>query len=115
MTEKNSTILVTGGTDGLGKASALLFSRRGYRVFAAGRSPSKREELDRLAREERLPLHTLEMDVTDSASVQIGVELVLEKGGGIDVLINNAGLGYMAVLEELSLEDFRSQFEVNLF
>jgi NAD(P)-dependent dehydrogenase (short-subunit alcohol dehydrogenase family) len=55
------------------------------------------------------------MDVTDSASVQLAVERVLEKGGGIDVLINNAGVGYMAVLEELRLEDLRQQFEVNLF
>ena len=115
MTEKNATVLITGGTDGLGKAAALLLARRGYRVFAAGRSPSKRQELEHIAREERLPLHTLEMDVTDNASVEIGVELVLEKGCNIDVLINNAGLGYLAVVEELRLEDFRRQFEVNLF
>jgi NAD(P)-dependent dehydrogenase (short-subunit alcohol dehydrogenase family) len=115
MTEKNATVLITGGTDGLGKAAALLLARRGYRVFAAGRSPSKRQELEHIAQEERLPLHTLEMDVTDNASVEIGVELVLEKGCGIDVLINNAGLGYLAVVEELRLEDFRRQFEVNLF
>jgi NAD(P)-dependent dehydrogenase (short-subunit alcohol dehydrogenase family) len=115
MPDKNSVVLITGGTDGLGKAAALLLARRGYRVFAAGRSASKRQELDRIAHEERLPLHTLEMDVTDNASVQIGVELVLEKGGAIDVLLNNAGMGYLAVVEELRLEDFRRQYEVNVF
>ncbi|MGB7730743.1 MAG: SDR family oxidoreductase [Candidatus Acidiferrum sp.] len=115
MTQKNPTVLITGGTDGLGKAAALFLSRHGYRVFAAGRSPSKREELNRLAHEQALPIHTLEMDVTDNASVQIGVELVLEKGGGIDFLINNAGVGYMATIEDLRLEDFRKQFDVNLF
>jgi len=47
--------------------------------------------------------------------VQIGVELVLEKGGTIDVLINNAGVGYLGVVEELRLSDFRRQFETNLF
>jgi NAD(P)-dependent dehydrogenase (short-subunit alcohol dehydrogenase family) len=115
MAPTKRTVLVTGGTDGLGKAAALLLARRGYSVFAGGRSASKRESLDRLAHEEALPLHTLEMDVADSASVQIAAELVLEKGGGIDVLINNAGVGYMAVVEELRLEDLRKQFDINLY
>jgi NAD(P)-dependent dehydrogenase (short-subunit alcohol dehydrogenase family) len=109
------TVLITGGTDGLGKAAALLLARRGYLVFAAGRSAQKREELDHLAHEERVSIRTLEMDVRDNASVQIGVELVIEKGGGIDVLINSAGIGVLAVVEELRLEDVRQQFETNLF
>jgi len=115
MSQTKGTVLITGGTDGLGKAAALLLARHGYFVCAAGRSAVKREELDRLAHEEHLPIRTLEMDVSDSASVQIGVELVLEKGDGIDVLVNNAGVGYMAVIEELRMEDFRKQFEINLF
>jgi NAD(P)-dependent dehydrogenase (short-subunit alcohol dehydrogenase family) len=109
------TALITGGTDGLGKAATLLLARRGYSVFAAGRSASKRDELNRLAQEERILIHTIEMNVADNASVQIGVEHVMEKGGGIDVLINNAGVGYMGVIEELRLDDFRKQFEVNFF
>lgn len=115
MSQTKGTVLITGGTDGLGKATALLLARRGYSVFAAGRSAEKREELERLAQQEHLAIHTLEMDVCDSASVQIGVELVLEKGTGIDVLINNAGVGYLAVIEELRMEDLRKQFDVNLF
>jgi NAD(P)-dependent dehydrogenase (short-subunit alcohol dehydrogenase family) len=115
MAPTKGTVFITGGTDGLGKAAALLLARRGYSVFAGGRSASKRESLARLAHEEALPLHTLEMDVADGASVQIAAELVLEKGGGIDVLINNAGVGYMAVVEELRLEDLRKQFDINLY
>ena len=115
MTSTSKTVLITGGTDGLGKAAALLLARHHYQVFAAGRSAQKRDALDRQAHEERLPLHTLEMDVCDDASVQIGVELVLEKGGAIDVLINSAGVGYMGVVEELRLSDFRRQFETNFF
>jgi NAD(P)-dependent dehydrogenase (short-subunit alcohol dehydrogenase family) len=108
-------VLITGGTDGLGKAAALLLARRGYLVYAAGRAAQKREELDRLAHEERVAVRTLEMDVCDNASVQIGAELVIDKGGGIDVLINSAGVGYMAVVEELRMEDMRQQFETNFF
>jgi len=115
MTQTKQNVLITGGTDGLGKAAALLLARRGYVVFAAGRSPEKREALDRVAHEEHIPIRTLEMNVCDHASVQIAVELVLEKGGGIDVLINNAGVGYMAVVEELRPSDFRRQFETNVF
>jgi NAD(P)-dependent dehydrogenase (short-subunit alcohol dehydrogenase family) len=115
MAEKKRTVLITGGTDGLGRAATLLLARRGYLVFAAGRSPQKREELDRIAHKEKIPIRTLEMDVCDNLSVEIAIELVLEKGDGIDVLINNAGVGYMAVVEELRMEDLRKQFETNLF
>jgi NAD(P)-dependent dehydrogenase (short-subunit alcohol dehydrogenase family) len=115
MPDTPKIVLITGGTDGLGKAAALLLARQRYRVFACGRSPQKRAELDRIAQEQDLPLRTLEMNVCDDFSVQIAIEFVLEKGGGIDVLINNAGVGYMAVVEELSMEDFRQQFETNLF
>jgi NAD(P)-dependent dehydrogenase (short-subunit alcohol dehydrogenase family) len=115
MTTTKGTVLITGGTDGLGKAAALLLARRGYSVFAASRSAAKRGEMDRLAHEERLAIHTLEMDVADNASVQIAVELVLEKRQAIDVLINNAGVGYMGVVEELRISDFRKQFETNFF
>ncbi len=107
-------VLITGATDGLGKATALYLAERGYKVFAAGRSPEKRMRLDEVARQKKLPLVTLEMDVCSDESVQAGIARVLADGP-IDVLINNAGVGYMAVIEELKLEDLRRQFETNLF
>jgi NAD(P)-dependent dehydrogenase (short-subunit alcohol dehydrogenase family) len=109
------SVLITGGTDGLGKAAALLFAERGYRVFAAGRSAEKRAQLDMLAREKKLPLETLAMDVCDDASVQRAVRAVLDKAVGIDVLINNAGLSYVAAVEDMTMEDLRRQFETNFF
>src|ERR1700738_1908875 len=109
------TALITGGTDGLGKAAAVLLAQHGYRVFAAGRSAEKRAKLDEFARENKLPLESVELDVCDDGAVQRVVSSVLAKTGAIDALVNNAGIGYMAVVEELRIADLRQQFETNLF
>ena len=112
---KTQTVLITGATDGLGKAAALLLAERGYRVFAAGRSAEKRAQLDALANQKNLPLKTLEMDVCDDASVQKAISSIYQEVGQIDVLINNAGLVYVGAVEDLRLEDWRRQFETNFF
>src|SRR5438445_4613845 len=109
------TVLITGATNGLGKAAALLLAERGYRVFAAGRSSDKRAQLDALAKEQKLPLETLEMYVCDDGSVQSAVASVYQKAGAIDVLINNAGFVQVGAVEDLSMEDWRRQFETNFF
>jgi NAD(P)-dependent dehydrogenase (short-subunit alcohol dehydrogenase family) len=109
------TVLITGATEGLGKAAALLLAERGYRVFAAGRSAEKRAQLDARARQQKLPLESLEMDVCDDSSVKSAVAAVYQKSGAIDVLINNAGLVYVGAVEDLRLEDWRRQFETNFF
>jgi len=109
------TVLITGATDGLGKAAALLLAARGYRIFAAGRSPEKRAQLDARARQQKLPLETLEMDVCDDSSVQSAVASVYQKAGAIDVLINNAGFVQVGAVEDLSMQEWRRQFETNFF
>ncbi|HXN22170.1 MAG TPA: SDR family NAD(P)-dependent oxidoreductase [Candidatus Dormibacteraeota bacterium] len=113
--KQSSSVLITGATDGLGRAAALLLAERGYRVFAAGRSAEKRAQLDSLAREHNLPLETIEMDVCEDSSVKRGVAAILAKVSSVDVLINNAGFGYYATVEDLRMEDLRRQFETNLF
>jgi NAD(P)-dependent dehydrogenase (short-subunit alcohol dehydrogenase family) len=115
MADNDRTVLITGGTDGLGKAMALLFAERNYRVFAAGRSAERRAELDRIAAQKRLPIETLELDVTNDASVQRAVHAVLQKTGQVDVLINNAGVAYVGTVEDLTMENWRRQFETNFF
>ena len=112
---ETQTVLITGATDGLGKAAALLLAERGFRVFAAGRSAEKRTRLDALAREKRLSIETLEMDVCDNGSVHGAVSSVLQKSSAIDVLINNAGFVQVGAVEELRIEDWRRQFETNFF
>ena len=109
------TVLITGATNGLGKAAALLLAERGYRVFAAGRSSDKRAQLDALAKEKHLPLETMQMDVCDDASVQTAIASIYQKAGALDVLINNAGFVQVGAVEDLRLEDWRRQFETNFF
>jgi NAD(P)-dependent dehydrogenase (short-subunit alcohol dehydrogenase family) len=109
------SVLITGATDGLGKALALLLAERGYRVFAAGRSPEKLGHLEALARQKKFPLESIALDVCSDTSVQSAVDAVFTKAGAIDVLVNNAGVNYTAAVEDLSMEDWRAQFETNFF
>jgi NAD(P)-dependent dehydrogenase (short-subunit alcohol dehydrogenase family) len=114
-TPKFKNVLITGATDGLGKAAALLLAQHGYRVFAAGRSAEKRRHLDELAHQQKLALETLDMDVCDDASVKEGVAAVIAKAGSVDVLINNAGIICVTTVEDTRMEDWRRQFETNFF
>ena len=96
-------------------AFSLLLADRGYRVFAAGRSPQKLADLDAVAREKNLPLHSITLDVCRDDSVQRAVSDILAKAAAIDVLVNNAGVNYSAAVEDLTMEDWRAQFETNFF
>jgi NAD(P)-dependent dehydrogenase (short-subunit alcohol dehydrogenase family) len=109
------SVLITGATDGLGKAAALLLAERGYRVFAAGRSPEKLAQLDALAREKNLPMESLALDVCSDVSVTDAMQMVFAKARTLDVLVNNAGVNYTAAVEDLSMQDWRAQFETNFF
>lgn len=109
------TALITGGTEGLGRATALLLAANGYRVFAASRNAERRRRLEAEARDRRLPVETLEMDVSADLSIDRALGELSNRAGRIDVLINNAGIAYIAAMEEISLEDLRRQFETNFF
>jgi NAD(P)-dependent dehydrogenase (short-subunit alcohol dehydrogenase family) len=109
------SVLITGATDGLGRAMAIFLAANGYRVFAAGRNAEKRGSLERLAAEKKLLIETLDLDVTSDDSVSRGVARVLDRAGHLDVLINNAGVAYVAVMEEIAIDDLRRQYETNVF
>jgi NAD(P)-dependent dehydrogenase (short-subunit alcohol dehydrogenase family) len=115
MPGSGKVVLLTGATDGLGKAAAILLAEHGYRVFGTGRSAEKLAALEAIAQKKSLPLEALEMDVSDDDSVRRGVELLRSRAGEIDVLINNAGFAFYLAFEELSLADWHKQFETNVF
>jgi NAD(P)-dependent dehydrogenase (short-subunit alcohol dehydrogenase family) len=109
------TALITGGTDGLGRAAAILFAERGYRVFAAGRNHERITAIDQVARERKVSLEAIELDVCDNGSVERGVAEVERRAGPVDILVNNAGIAIAAAMEEISLADLHKQFETNIF
>lgn len=110
-----SIALVTGGTDGLGRATAILLAEHGYRVFAAGRSTEKLHDLTQLAGARKLPLDALALDVCDDASVENAIAEIERRVGPVEILVNNAGIAIMAAMEDLSLVDLHRQFETNIF
>ncbi len=114
------TILVTGSTSGFGRLMVETLARQGYIVFvgmraAAGKNAPAAEELRALAQRERLALQIVEIDVTDDASVERAIAVIIETAGRLDVVVNNAGVAYSGPLEAFTLEQVRQQFETNVF
>ena len=104
-----SVALVTGGSSGIGEATAIKLREAGYTVYAAARRVQRMEHLTESG------VRPLAMDVTDDQSVQSAVKQILADTGRIDVLVNNAGYGSYGALEDVPLAEARSQFEVNVF
>jgi NAD(P)-dependent dehydrogenase (short-subunit alcohol dehydrogenase family) len=104
------TVLITGASSGIGRATAELFASKGWNVAATMRSP---EESDLGSASDRIKLFKL--DVTDQASVDAAVRDVLSQFGAIDVVVNNAGYGLMGPFEAQTDAQIRRQFECNLF
>ncbi len=105
-------ILITGASQGIGRAMALEAARRGAIVLAAARSA---ELLDELVREASGVIHTVVADVTSAADREKMVEAAREKMGGLDVLINNAGIGATGHFADAAPDRLRKIFEVNVF
>ena len=106
-------VLITGSNSGIGLETALRFAHGGTAVVAGMRSLEKGRELR--DRAEGLPVDLVPLDVTDGASIDACVARALGDHGGIDVLVNNAGIGAIGSLEDTPDEVARSVFEVNVF
>lgn len=103
------TVLITGSSSGFGRATAILFLERGWNVVATMRSPQKAD----LPSAERL--RVVRLDVTDRASITAAVNDGIAAFGGLDVVVNNAGIGLLAPLEATPDATIREIFETNTF
>jgi NAD(P)-dependent dehydrogenase (short-subunit alcohol dehydrogenase family) len=104
--------LITGVSSGFGRALSELILEKGGEVAGTVRKDADKAEFEKLAPGRAFGIL---LDVTDEAAVNRGVKEAEEKLGGIEVLVNNAGYGFEGALEEATLDDFRQQFEVNVF
>jgi NAD(P)-dependent dehydrogenase (short-subunit alcohol dehydrogenase family) len=111
-------VLITGSSTGFGRLFADTLARKGHTVFATMRDPEGRNarnasEIRTLAEKDSLPIHVLELDVTNDASVERAVDAAVAKAGRIDVAINNAGY-YLSGLEEaVTTEQARRLMDTN--
>jgi NAD(P)-dependent dehydrogenase (short-subunit alcohol dehydrogenase family) len=113
-------VLITGTSSGFGRLIAETLARKKFQVFATmrdvkGRNAPMAREIAELAKRELLLLQTLELDVTDDASVDRAVSKVVLQCGRIDVLVNNAGYGIMDLAETVTTAQAQRQFDTNFF
>ncbi len=107
--------VVTGSSSGIGFETSLLLSRNGFHTYATMRNLSKSKKINDIAEKENLPLKVLQLDVTDNKSVKDSINQIKNERSRIDVLVNNAGYDVMGAVEDISLDEFKSQFETNFF
>lgn len=115
-TNKNKTriAIVTGSSSGIGFETSLALARNGFYTYATMRNLDKSKTILELARLEELPLEVLRLNVTDDKSVKKAIEKIVNEQERIDVLVNNAGYALVGPFEELSIEEFKEQFETNV-
>lgn len=106
--------LVTGANSGIGRGVAVDLAGRGWEVYGSMRDLAKGDKLSAMADAAGVTVNPVVLDVTDAASVDRAVAEVIERAGGIDVLVNNAGVGGNAVTEECPIELYASVMDVNL-
>jgi NAD(P)-dependent dehydrogenase (short-subunit alcohol dehydrogenase family) len=107
MTTTRPVALVTGASSGIGKAAALALVAAGFDVAGTSRDSSRVAQLDGVT--------FFDLDVASDASVTRAVGQVVERYGRIDVLVNNAGIGAVGAVEELSVAQAQEVFNVNVF
>ncbi len=104
------TVLITGCSSGFGKLSAQTFAAKGWNVAATMRRPENETELT-----DGYSMLVTRLDVTDPASIDAAVSETIERFGGLDVLVNNAGYGGHFMFEQATDEVVRAMFETNVF
>jgi NAD(P)-dependent dehydrogenase (short-subunit alcohol dehydrogenase family) len=106
-------ILITGTSTGLGVATAVQAAQAGHTVYATMRNTQKRGTLDAATQVAGVSLNVLQLDVQDTGSVNAAVDTVIAEQGRIDVLINNAGMGYVRSLEQAEESDIQKILDIN--
>ena len=107
--------LITGCSSGIGYETSILLAKNGFRTYATMRNTDKGDKLKEIAEKENLDLKIIKLDVTDDYSIQNAIKEIVQETNRIDVLVNNAGNNIAGAVEDLSIEEFKEQFETNFF
>jgi NAD(P)-dependent dehydrogenase (short-subunit alcohol dehydrogenase family) len=107
--------LVTGTSSGIGLSSAVAAARHGFTVVATLRDTAKDTALRAAAEAAGVTLDVRRLDVVDGASITACIDGVVADHGTLDVLVNNAGRGFVGTIEQVSMEEMRDVMEVNFF
>ena len=107
--------VVTGTSSGIGFETSLALAKEGYFTYATMRDTTKSDKIKEIAQKENLKINVLELDVDDENSVKTAIVHILDQKQRIDVLVNNAGWGLWGCVEDVSVDEFKEQFETNFF
>ena len=107
--------VVTGTSSGIGFETALALAREGYHTYATMRDTTKSDKIKELGQKENLKISVLELDVDDEDSIKAAIKKILDEKQSIDVLVNNAGWGLWGCVEDVSVDEFKAQFDTNFF
>ncbi|MFK8009213.1 MAG: SDR family oxidoreductase [Saprospiraceae bacterium] len=106
-------VLITGTSTGLGLSTAILFAKKGFKVYASMRNLAKQDLLLDAAKDANLKIQIEQLDVTDSSSIERCVGKIMEAEGKIDILVNNAGAGFVRTTEQATEEEILWVTDVN--
>ena len=107
--------VVTGCSSGIGYETALALAREGYFTYATMRDASRGDKILDAAREENLNISVVELDVDSASSIDSAMDRIVSEKDRVDVLVNNAGYVIFGTVEDLTVKEFREQFETNFF
>lgn len=111
----SSNALITGCSSGVGMHTALLLAQEGYQVYATMRDLKKSDKLVELAKPFQKNIEILPLDVQDEQSIALAAEHIIARDQKIDVLINNAGYGFVRNLEQASMKEIQDVLDVNYY
>ncbi len=107
-------ILLTGASSGLGLHTSIALAKQNYKVYAAVRSPKRSTELLSVIKQNVQHINLLQLDVTDMSSIEHAVSHIIATEGKIDVLINNAGVGFRKSIEQANINEIQDILNINL-
>lgn len=113
--QRESVAVVTGSSTGNGFETSLLLAKNKFYTYATMRNLDKSTRTKEIAKKDSLSLEVLQLDVIDDKSVADAIDMISNRHRRIDVLVNNAGYDMHGAVEDLSIDEIKTQFETNFF